>query len=84
MSKVSMIDREQAQTACGGTVAASTGGYVTGMDLTNASTSFIWSDISSETTSTNNSQSCDVADWMNGFLVPGLDKTGLTTHTKSF
>ena len=83
MAKVSLIDREQAQTACNATVVASTGGYVTGMDLSNASTSFIWSDISSEATSSSNTNSCDTADWMNGFKVPGLPQSGIS-HTKAF
>lgn len=76
MAKVSLVDKEQQKTACGG---AGAGKFVTGTDLTNASSSFIWTDISSLATSATNTNSCDTADWMNGFKVSGLDNTGLST-----
>ena len=85
MAKVSRVDTEQTQTACGssGSPQSGAGGFVGAMSLTNASTSFIWSDLSSEATSSTNSNSCNTGDWMNGFKVPGLEPTGLS-HTKAF
>jgi len=80
MAKVSLIDPEQGTTACG---RPGRGNFAKNLDFSNASTSFIWSDLSSEATSATNSQSCDTADWMNGYKVPGLASTGFS-HVKSF
>ena len=79
MAKVSLVDKEQGAGACG----SGSGKYVQATDFASASTSFVWSDISSEATSATNTQSCNTADWMNGFKVSGLEQTG-TSHTKAY
>ncbi|MBI3421001.1 MAG: hypothetical protein HY006_02960, partial [Candidatus Sungbacteria bacterium] len=43
-------------------------------------TNFIWSDFASDATTTH---SAHTADWMNGFKVPGLPTTGLSSWTLS-
>jgi len=43
-------------------------------------TNFIWSDFASDATTTH---SAHTADWMNGFRVPGLPTTGLSSWTLS-
>lgn len=79
MAKVSMIDVEQGTTACGGTGSAV--GFGIGSNAA-TSTNFIWTDLSSEATSSGNTNSCNTADWMNGFKI--LPTVGLDSHVLRF
>lgn len=72
MAKVSRIDQD--------TATAGLEGYPSESANVASSSSFIWSDFSSDATTTH---SINTADWMNGFKLPGLLSTGLDSSTMS-
>ena len=72
MANVSLIDADTRHSELGI-------GWANGASVASSS-SFIWSDLSSEATTTH---SVDTADWINGFKVSGLPTTGLTASTLS-
>lgn len=72
MAKVSRIDQDVAT--------AGLHGYPNESANVASSSSFIWSDFSSDATTTHSN---NTADWMNGFKVPGLLSTGLDSSTMS-
>ena len=75
MGKVSFVDADTANAVLG-TGYGSAGGTAS----IASSSSFIWTDYSSDATTTHG---VATADWMNGFKVPGLLSTGLDSSTLS-
>ena len=73
MGKVSIVDNDTASAALGES-------YVDESASVASSSSFIWTDYSSDATTTHG---VATADWMNGFKVPGLLSTGLDSSTLS-
>jgi len=73
MQNVSLVDNDRR-----GALAAV--GFVNESANVASSSSFIWSDFSSDATTTHG---IDTADWMNGFKLPGLLSTGLDSSTLS-
>lgn len=72
MGGVSFVDNDTRVAESGGT-------YIDNSSVASSS-SFIWSDFSSDATTTHD---INTADWINGFKVPGLLSTGLDSSTLS-
>ncbi|OGZ43420.1 MAG: hypothetical protein A3J55_02995 [Candidatus Ryanbacteria bacterium RIFCSPHIGHO2_02_FULL_45_17b] len=73
MQNVSLVDLDRRP-------ALAAVGFVNESANVASSSSFIWSDFSSDATTTHG---IDTADWMNGFKLPGLLSTGLDSSTMS-